>query len=65
LFSEKSLKKTKKKEITDGKIYSPVGNLAERAKQINLKLFRKDAHKVIVTVMFRTIIFFTAKALEL
>jgi len=35
LFFEKSLKKKKrekKKEITVGKIYSPIGNLDERAK---------------------------------
>ena len=34
IVSEKSLKKKKKqrKEITEGKIYSPVGNLAKRAK---------------------------------
>ena len=34
MFSEKSIKKEKKKENTEGKIYSPVGNLAERAKQV-------------------------------
>jgi len=40
IFSEKSLKKIKKKkkEIMEGKTYSPVGHLAERAKIVLMNL---------------------------
>jgi len=39
LFSEKSSKEKnkKKKEITEGKIYSPVGRFAERAKLLQYR----------------------------